>query len=333
MPVSQQSDLYISLFNNLSDGIIISDKEGKIVYVNDAAEDIRSIRREDVIGRNILQCHNVESLSKVSRAVEHLKNNPKLHYHRMVTDKKNEKVYENSYTSITNENGEFLGMAVISRDVTEKRSLEEKKVNEFRMQEEALHAIQLKYHKLILTSFETLTNLLEAKDPYTSGHSKRVTEIALKMYEHKNGMSSEYFDIEAAAKLHDIGKVCIPDAIIQKPGKLTEEEFAIVKQHSTIAADLIRPLDPQGSVTSIILSHHERYDGRGYPEGKKGEQIPAGARIITIADSYDAMSKDRPYRKALSYDACVKEMKENAGKQFDPEWTELFLDLLGTGSI
>lgn len=333
MHVSEQSNLFISLLKSLCDGIIISDKEGKIIFVNDAAEKVRSISRKDILGSNVLQCHSAESAQKVSRAIEHLKNNPNLHYHRMVSDSKNGKTYENSYTSITDENGDFIGMAVISRDITEKRNREEKRINDYRIQEEALRDVQLKYRKLLFTSFETLTNLLEAKDIFTYGHSRRVTDIALKMYEHKYGMTKEYFDIEAAAKLHDIGKLCIPDSIIQKPGKLTVDEYATVKRHCTIAADLIRPLDPQGNVTSIVLHHHERFDGKGYPAGKKGYQIPEGARVISVADAYDAMNSDRPYRDPFSHIDCVREMQENAGKQFDPEWTELFLNLLETGSV
>ncbi len=334
MPVSQQNDLLIfSLFEQLSDGIIISDDGGIIVFVNDAAEKIRNIKKEKILGKSVLNCHSSEAVGKIERAIEHLKENPNLSYHRMVTDKKNERAYENSYTSIIDKSGKFIGTAVISKDITEKRNLEEKRARDFKIQEEMFQDIQLKYHKLLLTSLETLTNLLEAKDSYTHGHSKRVAEISLKMYEHMYGMTSEYFDLENAAKLHDIGKICIPDSIINKPGKLTKGEIDVIRKHSNIAAELIAPLDPAKAVTNIVLHHHERYDGTGYPEGMKGKDIPLGSRIIALADAYDAMSSNRPYRKALSYDECVGEIKKYSGKQFDPELSDVFLELLETGSI
>jgi HD-GYP domain-containing protein (c-di-GMP phosphodiesterase class II) len=136
-----------------------------------------------------------------------------------------------------------------------------------------------------------------------------------------------------ACQLHDIGKVCIPDAIVQKAGKLTREEYEIIKQHSSIAGDIIRPLDPGGHIWPAIRHHHERYDGKGYPDGLSGTDIPDGARLITIADSYNAMRTCRPYRETMSFEQSLEEIRRNTGTQFDPGWVEVFLDLASTGSI
>jgi len=333
MILSQSDSLYRQLLEQLPEGVIITDTNGTIVFVNNAAEKIRNIQKKDILGNNIISCHKENSHEKVLRAIEHLKKNVNTNYHRMVIDQINQKVYENTYASICNQQGEFRGMAVISRDITERRKSEEMKAHYSQMQEEALHNLKEQYHNLLLTSMETLTNLLEARDVYTNGHSKRVTAIALKLYEYKYGLSDSFLDIQAAAKLHDIGKICIPDRIINKPDKLTADELETVKQHSSIAADIIKMLDPGNKISPIIRHHHERYDGKGYPDGLSGTDIPLGSRIIAIADSFDAMSTNRPYRNAIPFDLCIQEIKDNSGSQFDPEWVNVFCELANTGSI
>ena len=228
---------------------------------------------------------------------------------------------------------ELQGIVVRSHDVTERRKAEESRAAYQRAQEIAHDTIREQFHGLMMTSMEMLTNLLEARDLYTNGHSKRVCDITTKLYEHMYGINEHYLDIQWAAKLHDIGKICIPDAIIHKPGRLTSEEYEIIKKHSGLAGDIIRPLDPGSRIWPIIRYHHERYDGRGYPDGRKEKEIPEGSRIISIADAYDAMRSCRPYREIISFDQCIDEIKRNAGSQFDPEWVDVFVDLANTGSI
>lgn len=180
---------------------------------------------------------------------------------------------------------------------------------------------------------EMLCNLLEARDNYTDGHSKRVCDIAVKLYEQRYGVTEVLLDVQWAAKLHDIGKICIPDSIVQKPGKLTNEEYEAIKQHSRLAGEIIRPLDPGSRIWPIIRHHHERFDGKGYPDGLKEEEIPDGSRVIAIADAFDAMRSSRPYRETMRYEQCIEEIQANAGKQFDPKWVDIFLELAKTGSI
>ena len=194
-------------------------------------------------------------------------------------------------------------------------------------------SLREQYYSLMMTSMEMLSNLLEARDLYTNGHSKRVSAIARKVFEEKFGMNERSLDVQWAAKLHDIGKICIPDAIVQKPDKLTNEEYVTIRQHSALAADIIRPLDPGAKIWPIVRHHHERYDGKGYPDGKMGEDIPDGARVIAIADAYDAMRSCRSYRSAMTFEQATAEIRRNAGTQFDPAWVEVFLDLAHTGSI
>ena len=237
------------------------------------------------------------------------------------------------YTALCGDEGKMCGMAVISRDITEHIRSEEVKAGYARMQESTIKDLKEKYDRLFMNSMGMLTDLLEAKDIYTDGHSKRVAEIASKMYNHVNGFGGIYFDIQYAAKLHDIGKICVPEKIIDKPGRLTSQEFAVMKRHSSIAADITDMLDCAGDISRIIRHHHERFDGRGYPDGLRGKDIPEGSRVIAVADSFDAMISDRPYRKTMTYDESVKEIQSNSGSQFDPAWVGVFCELAQTGSI
>lgn len=327
------SDLYRLLLGQLPEGVIITDEDGKIIFVNPAAEQIRNLKKDDILQHNVLGCHAPVSHEKVTRAIEFLRTHPDKTYNRMVNDHVNQKIYENTYTGIYNTAKEMLGMAVITHDVTEKRRAQQLQATAVRAQDIELENMRLQYHQLLMTSLETLTNVLEARDKYTNGHSKRVAEIASKLYEHRFGIDGTYLDIQWAAKLHDIGKICIPDSVINKMGKLTESEYELVKSHSRIAADILKDLDPGERLIPTILHHHERFDGKGYPSGLAGYDIPLGSRVIAIADSYDAMRSCRPYRQSVPFDCCVEEIRSNAGKQFDPEWVDVFLDLAETGSI
>ncbi len=180
---------------------------------------------------------------------------------------------------------------------------------------------------------ETLCNLMEAKEVYVDGHSKRVAASAMTLYEHLFGLTEVYYDIEYAAKLHDLGKICVPESIVNKPGKLTKEEYRVIQEHPSIAYTLVKKIDPGNRISDIIKHHHERFDGTGYPDGLRGKDIPLGSRILSLADSYDAMRSNRPYRKEMDVSQCLDEIRDNAGTQFDPEFAKAFCELVQTGSI
>jgi len=173
----------------------------------------------------------------------------------------------------------------------------------------------------------SLASAVEAKDPYTSGHVNRVTDLSIELAK-RRGMSEEDLkNVELAAILHDIGKIAIPDSILKKPDRLTDEEYEIIKTHVYHGARILTPIPGMKGVIPAVLHHHERWDGKGYPMGLRGSDIPLIARIITITDSFDAMNSDRPYRKRIPSDVIRKELVENAGKQFDPELIDIFLEI------
>jgi HD-GYP domain-containing protein (c-di-GMP phosphodiesterase class II) len=185
-----------------------------------------------------------------------------------------------------------------------------------------------KYQQLFLGTLKVLTSAIEAKDPYTRGHSSRVNEYS-KAIGVELGLSEEQLEfLQYAALLHDVGKIGIDEKILRKPGKLEKMEWGTVKEHPLMGARLIEPIELFSRILPFVIHHHEAFDGDGYPRGLRGSEIPFEARIIAVADAFDAMTSDRPYRKAYSDNAALEELKEKAGIQFDPMVVEAFLAVI-----
>ncbi len=182
--------------------------------------------------------------------------------------------------------------------------------------------------KMYLDTIRTLAATIDAKDPYTHGHSERVSQMAIQLAKRLGFAESEIEYLEYAAILHDIGKIGIEDRILGKKDKLTDAEYEKVKEHPVIGANIMESIEFLKRCSQTVLHHHERFDGRGYPYGIKGEEIPKTARLLAIIDAYDAMNSDRPYRKKLSVEDILKELEQEAGKQFDPIMVEAFISLL-----
>lgn len=209
----------------------------------------------------------------------------------------------------------------------------EKEVAELKNKEEKMEQQRKQSEEMTLLLVKTLSDTIEAKDEYTIGHSKRVSEYS-EMIATKMGLPEEEVSrIKYAATLHDIGKIGVPDTILNKPLRLTNEEYEIIKTHSSIGADLLKNIDIISYTSDIARHHHERYDGKGYPEGIKGEEISVGARIVAIADSFDAMNSERIYRRPLERKTIIEEIVKNKGTQFDPQIADVFLELLNSGVI
>ncbi len=176
---------------------------------------------------------------------------------------------------------------------------------------------------------EALAAALEAKDSYTADHARSIADLAVSVGRELNLSESALEDLRYGGIFHDVGKIAIPDALINKPGPLTDEEFEVIKQHPAIGAEILAPVPFLYGVRTIVRHAHEHWDGEGYPEGLSGEQIPLGARIVLAVDAYHAMTSDRPYRQAMSHGDACKELEDNAGTQFDPEVVEALLAVLG----
>ena len=173
---------------------------------------------------------------------------------------------------------------------------------------------------------ECITSALDARDPYTGNHSRRVSDMACDL-SHVLGLPEDITrEIHIAGHLHDIGKIGIPDKVLLKPGRLNDEEWELMKQHSKIGADILAGAPKFARIAAIILHHHERFDGKGYPFGEKGEKIPLGSRIIAVCDSIDAMASIRAYRGALPLETVRSEIEKKSGLMYDHDVAKAMLD-------
>jgi HD-GYP domain-containing protein (c-di-GMP phosphodiesterase class II) len=256
--------------------------------------------------------------------------------------------------------GEKPADMVIIRDITERKKAEEElrrseasykeltvilgeSLEEIKQREQGLlksreaflnmlEDVSDSYKELVLaydTTIEGWSRALDYRDKETEGHSQRVTEITLQIARATGTGEEELIHLRRGALLHDIGKMGIPDNILLKPGKLTDEEWVVMKRHPEIAYELLSPIVFLRPALDIPHCHHEKWDGTGYPRGLRGEQIPLAARIFALVDVWDALRSDRPYRPAWPEERVFEHIRMSAGSHFDPEVVELFLKVLG----
>ena len=225
--------------------------------------------------------------------------------------------------------GMFIGIGMIIllfvnilRTIRNVRSMEDHR------QQIELDKRRQQTERLSLQMMQTLAVTVEAKDEYTRGHSHRIAEYSALIAKELHWSQEEILNLKYAAHLHDIGKVGIPDTILNKPTRLTPEEYAVTKEHTVIGGEILKNITLAHQAADVARHHHERYDGTGYPDGLKGTDIPLYARVVAVADSYDVMSTKHACRNPLSEAAIIQEFRENSGTQFDPEITEVFLKLL-----
>ncbi len=249
------------------------------------------------------------------------------------------RLYEPSVKKITSGRA-TIGIVVILNDITsqtEYKALQDgyREELEAEVEKQTKYAEQRhqKVEQMSVQLVQTLANAIDAKDKYTNGHSSRVAEYSVRLAT-ALGWDKESVDIlRYEGLLHDIGKIGISDVILNKASTLSDDEFDILKDHVTIGGDIMHDASTLPGAENVIRYHHERYDGTGYPEGLKGEQIPLDARIVSIVDTFDAMSSNRIYRKALSRTNIREEMLKGKGRQFDPRILDVFISLFDRGLL
>lgn len=189
------------------------------------------------------------------------------------------------------------------------------------------------YKEITNQSIMAIANTIDAKDKYTNGHSKRVARYAVEIAKRMNLAEEELESLYYTALLHDIGKIGIPDNVLNKPGRLNDAEYEIIKKHTTIGYDILKEITMIDHIADGANYHHERYDGKGYNNGLKGQEIPLAARIICVADAFDAMYSKRSYRNNLAKDYILDELEQCAGKQFDPQIAKIMIDMINDGFV
>ncbi|MFB0562683.1 MAG: HD domain-containing phosphohydrolase [Candidatus Lokiarchaeia archaeon] len=213
----------------------------------------------------------------------------------------------------------------LMKELAEENIILEKKV------EERTGDLKKLYHNMqsaYMATVKALAQAIDAKDHYTHSHSQNVTKYAVAIAKEMGFSQRKVNTLEEACQLHDLGKIGIHDYILNKSEKLTQEEWEEIRSHSLRGAEILEPLTFLDDVIILIRQHHERYDGTGYPNGLRGEEIELGARIIAVADAFDAMISERPYRNAYSKEYTISKLKETSGTQFDPQVVKAFLEVL-----
>ena len=236
--------------------------------------------------------------------------------HRIVLPDGSERIVHEQAEVFFDETGNAIRMIGTVQDITERK----------RADEELQHTLE-KLRKALGGIIQAVALTVEAKDPYTAGHQRRATNLA-RAIATKMGLSEEQIDgICMAGVIHDIGKISVPGEILSKPGRLTDIEFSLIKTHSQVGYDILKPIEFPWPVAQIVLQHHERIDGSGYPAGLKSDEIMLEARILAVADVVEAMCSHRPYRPARSIDEALGEIRQNRGVRYDPEVVDACLSL------
>jgi PAS domain S-box-containing protein len=310
--VKESEMRFKGIFDSANDAIVVINRDGFITLANQRFFELTGYSSNDTNKIHLSQFLHPEDcdyfLLHFNKAVNGIGE-----YQRFVARSitKNGMIrYVDINANVITKGKNTIELQAIMRDITDKKVLEDK--------------LKENYKELI----KTIAGFLEIKDLYTEEHSRRIVEDSIYLSRRLNMSIEEIKDVEIAALLHDLGKIKIPGKILNKNGKYNKKEEQIMRKHSQLGEEAIVNIPEFQKASKLIRHHHERYDGTGYPDGLKGEQIPLGARIIAVVDAFDAMQSDRPYRKALTYEDAKQELISERGKQFDPHLTDIYLKYL-----
>ena len=312
--LQQSEKRYRDLFDNANDIVYTHDLEGKTTSFNHTAEKVLGYSAEELIGKDVfaLVAPEQQELARNRLATQVASGNPTIHQVDLVCKDGHRLPVEISSRLIYEEN-KPIGVQGIARDITERKDA----------------AVRLQ--KTLMGAIEAVGLIAEMRDPYTAGHQERVAKLALAIAREMHLPDVSIEALRVAGLLHDIGKTCVPAEILSKPSALSTAEFALVKGHPQAAYDVLKQIDFPWPVADIVLQHHERNDGSGYPQGLSDGDICLGARILAVADVVESMSSHRPYRSALGIDKALQEISEGKGKLYDPGVVEACLRLFSEG--
>jgi len=314
-----------TIVNNANLLVCCFDKDGKFTYVNDAYCEYFGIKKDEILGINAFNIIRNEKVRQqvIANFLSLTLSNPTItHEYRMRLKDGSLRWHKWIDTALFDEQGNVLEYQSVGVDITE----------QIITQQNLISTLE-KLHRTYKRTIEAMGKILEIKDPYTASHQKKVALISESIAKEMGLGKEETEQIYLGALVHDIGKIYIPSELLSKPGKLSELEFQLIKDHTTKGEEILRPISEDLPIWEVALYHHERMNGSGYPHGLKGKDIPLSARIVAVADVVDAMSSHRPYRAAFSIEHAIEELKQNAGTKYDPEVVKIFIKLFEEGRL
>jgi PAS domain S-box-containing protein len=303
------------IYENIHDSIMVIDLEGNIMSWNPAAEKMFGYDKDEVFRKTI----GVLTTKVIRGIVSEGRWLGELNFTRKDGIKG---ICETSLLPLRDEYGAMIAVLGVCRDITErKRSAE---------------ILQQSYEQLretLIATVNALASTIEMRDPYTAGHQRRVTILACAIAEEMALTEDQFDGLRMAGLIHDLGKINVPTEILSKPGRINEIEFSLIKYHPQICYDILKTIELPWPVAKIVLQHHERLDGSGYPQGLKGNEIMTEARILAVADVVEAMASHRPYRPALGIELAFGEIKSGRGTLYDPEVVDACVRLFSEKSF
>jgi len=313
--VQASEEKFKTLFNSAGDAIFITDLEGNILEVNQVACERLGFERKKILDMTLADIDRPKKSVSLPVKIEELSHRGHIFFETAHKGKNGKVIPIELSSRIIEYEGKPAALS-IARDITERKVAEEERKQSFEKSRRALEE-----------TVNALASAVEMRDPYTAGHQHRVTGLACAIAE-EMGLSKEKTEgIHLAGVIHDVGKIRVPAEILSWPGQLTEIDFNLIKTHPQVGYDILKRIELPHEVTKIMLQHHERLDGSGYPAGLKGDEIILEARILAVADVVEAMASHRPYRAALGIDKALEEISKNKGILYDPEAVEACLKL------
>jgi PAS domain S-box-containing protein/putative nucleotidyltransferase with HDIG domain len=317
----ESEEQFRTSLENAPDGVYMNDLKGNFLYGNLRCEEIIGYKREELKGKNFLEL-NILTENSLARAAEILQDNingkstgpDELEIIR----KDGRRVPVEINTSVMRSKGRAVVLA-FAREITERKLAEEKLLRSYESLQKTLN-----------DAINTMVVMLEMRDPYTAGHQQRVADLATSIAREMKFEDTRIDQLRMAAVIHDIGKMYVPSDILSKPGRLSEIEFSLIKTHAQCGYDIVKGMDFPCSVAKVVLQHHERLDGSGYPNQLKSADMLIEAKILAVADVIEAMASHRPYRPALGIDKALEEISRNKGKLYDPDVVDACLELFNS---
>lgn len=326
MKLKERERWLTTMLKSIEDGVIATDNKGKITFMNPLAESLSGWQQAKALNKPLNKVYKILDNKKEIQQSISIRDILKGDEYRLPSDivlvsKMGKAIpVDHGAAPITDESGNTSGVVIVFRDITRQKKTEEELIQSYDRLKKAMDGTVL-----------AMAFTIETRDPYTAGHQRRVTQLACALAE-KMGLPKDVIEgVRMAGDLHDIGKIYVPAEILSKPGKLSEAEYNIIKTHSQVGYDILKTIEFPWPIADIVLQHHERINGSGYPAGLLGKDILLEARILAVADVTEAMATHRPYRPALSIEEALEEISENKGKLYDPKVVEACLKIFEEG--